>query len=359
MSTFNFDAESRHQHYLERFKTGEVNSLDDFLVQLENRLVLNLSRTKSITKRSKINAMLKKIHSESLDFLKLYTAQLGDDLLAFSAAESRFIVATLAKDIERDEFIIPNLNQLRVAANARPFTSKLLREELADFPRKQARLIRNMVSQGFAEGKSNAEIISDILGTEELKFKDGTMNLTRNDAGRLVRTSTQHIAAVTRQESYRVNDVTHYAWISTLDSRTSPTCQKRDGQVYEVGKGPIPPAHPNCRSTTIAVDNLAAETKMVDNTLRLDLRHGLRPEKDEDGVGKTNIKNDYNSWLSRQSKGFQIDALGKTKTELFRKGGLTVSKFVDRLDLPLTLEELELTFPTAWEKANLATITRG
>jgi len=216
-----------------------------------------------------------------------------------------------------------------------------------------------MVSQGFAEGKSNAEIISDILGTEELKFKDGTMNLTRNDAGRLVRTSTQHIAAVTRQESYRVNDVTHYAWISTLDSRTSPACQKRDGQVYEVGKGPIPPAHPNCRSTTIAVDSLAAETKMVDNTLRLDLRHGLRPEKDEDGVGKTNIKNDYNSWLSRQSKGFQIDALGKTKTELFRKGGLTVSKFVDRLDLPLTLEELELTFPTAWEKANLATITRG
>ena len=163
------------------------------------------------------------------------------------------------------------------------------------------------------------------------------------------------MAAVARQETYNSNDITHYAWISTLDGRTSPTCQKRDGQVYEVGKGPLPPAHPNCRSTTIAIDNLAAETKMDEGVLKLDLQHGLRPEKDEDGVGKTNIKNDYNSWLGRQSKGFQVDALGKTKTELFRKGGLTVSKFVDRLDRPLTLEQLEQTFPTAWSKADLAT----
>ena len=94
---------------------------------------------------------------------------------------------------------------------------------------------------------------------------------------------------------------------------------------------------------------------MDEGVLKLDLQHGLRPEKDEDGVGKTNIKNDYNSWLGRQSKGFQVDALGKTKTELFRKGGLTVSKFVDRLDRPLTLEQLEQTFPTAWSKADLAT----
>ena len=46
--------------------------------------------------------------------------------------------------------------------------------------------------------------------------------------------------------------------------------------------------------------------------------------------------------------------LGKAKAELFRKGGLTVDKFVDRFDKPLTLEELRLTYPTAWEKADLA-----
>lgn len=354
MSEFNFDAESRHQHYLERFKTGEVNSLDSFIVQLEERLVVNLSRTKSLTKRSNITATLKKIQKDSVELLTEYVKQLGVDLEDFSEAEARFVTATLAKDIERDEFIVPSLNQLKAAANARPFTTKLLREELADFPRKHARLIRNTVSLGIAESKSNAEIIQDILGTSELKFKDGTMNITRVDASRLVRTATQHVAAVTRQEAYKSNDVTHYAWISTLDSRTSPTCQKRDGQVYEVGKGPLPPAHPNCRSTTIAIDNLAKETKTDEGVLKLDLQHGLRPEKDEDGVGKTNIKNDYNSWLGRQSKGFQVDALGKTKTELFRKGGLTVSKFVDRLDRPLTLEQLERTFPTAWEKADLA-----
>ena len=355
MSVFNFDAESRHQHYMERYKTGEVNSLDSFIVQLEERLVVNLSRTKSLTKRSNITAALKRIQSDTLELLTEYTTQLGIDLEDFSEAEARFVTATLAKDIERDEFVVPALNQLRAAANARPFTTKLLKDELKDFPLQQAKLIRNTVTLGIAEGKSNAEIIKDILGTSELKFKDGVMNTTRTTASRLVRTSTQHVAAVARQETYNSNDITHYAWISTLDGRTSPTCQKRDGQVYEVGKGPLPPAHPNCRSTTIAIDNLAAETKMDEGVLKLDLQHGLRPEKDEDGVGKTNIKNDYNSWLGRQSKGFQVDALGKTKTELFRKGGLTVSKFVDRLDRPLTLEQLEQTFPTAWSKADLAT----
>mgnify|MGYP000197298943 FL=1 len=85
----------------------------------------------------------------------------------------------------------------------------------------------------------------------------------------------------------------------------------------------------------------------------MDLDNGLRPDKDLKGVGKTNVKNDYNSWLSRQSKQFQIDALGKSKAELFRKGGLSVNKFVDRLDRPLTLDQLKRTYPTAWERAEL------
>ena len=39
-----------------------------------------------------------------------------------------------------------------------------------------------------------------------------------------------------------------YVWISVLDDRTSVICRTLAYTVWEYGKGPLPPAHPNCRS---------------------------------------------------------------------------------------------------------------
>jgi len=353
MANFIFDTEARHQHYLERYKTGEVNNLSKFIVTLENKLIVNLSKTKKVTSRKRIKDTLKLIQTDAVDLLTQYSEQLQVDLEDLSLQEAEFVGATLAKSVEREEFTVPSLAQLKVAANARPFTNKILKEELKDFPRNQARLIRNAVSMGFAEGKSNAEIIKDVIGTADLNFKDGTMQVTRNAAGRMTRTSVQHIAAIARAQAYEANSdiISKYAWVSVLDGRTSPTCQARDGNVYVVGKGPLPPAHPNCRSTTVAVFD--EDINVEDGQEKLDLTKGLRPDKGDDGKGKTNVSNDYNSWLGRQSKKFQDDTLGPTKAKLFRKGGLSVDKFVDRLDQPLTLAELRATFPSSWSKAGL------
>ena len=54
---------------------------------------------------------------------------------------------------------------------------------------------------------------------------------------------------------YKNNDdlINHYEWISTLDSRTSDICIGLDGNIYPVGKGRLPPAHFNCRSTTAPI----------------------------------------------------------------------------------------------------------
>tara|TARA_R100000541_G_scaffold28160_2_gene37478 strand:+ start:1152 stop:2216 length:1065 start_codon:yes stop_codon:yes gene_type:complete len=353
MANFIFDADSRHQHYIERYKTGTVNDLGKFLVLLEDKLIARLSKSKTFTSRKRILSVLKQIEKDAFGLLSQYTEQLGVDLESFSKAESEFVASTLAKAAETETFTVASTAALRAAANARPFATKLLREELKDFPREQAKYIRNQVALGFAEGKSNPQIIKDVVGSADQKFKDGSMQVTRNAASRMTRTSVQHMAAIAREETYKRNSdiISEYAWISVLDSRTSSICQKRDQQVYKVGKGPLPPAHPNCRSTITPV--FAGETKKVEGIERLDLDNGLRPDKDSKGVGKTNVKNDYNSWLGRQSKQFQIDALGKSKAELFRKGGLSVNKFVDRLDRPLTLDQLKRTYPTAWERAEL------
>lgn len=353
MSNFIFDSQSRHQHYLERYKTGEVNRLNIFMKRLEKSLIARLSSQQTFRSRQRTLAVLRAIYDDSLKNLNEYVDQLLLDLENFGEAEADFTAKTIAKGLSL-ETAVPAAEQIFAAAKARPFNSKMLRDELKDFPIQQAKYIRNSVATGFAEGRANSQIVGDVIGTSELKFKDGAMQITRNAARRMVRTSVQHTAAVAQQEVYKTNPdiIKQYAWIGTLDKRTSPTCQKRDGQVYIIGKGPLPPAHPNCRSTTVPV--FKGETATVDGILRLDLEAGTRASKGTSGGKQVSIKNNYNSWLANQSKAFQIDALGNAKAELFRKGGLTVDKFVDRLDKPLTLEELRLTYPTAWDKADLA-----
>lgn len=352
MDSFIENAESRHQHYLERFKTGEYNSLLPFLKRLEAQLILRLSKSKTFKSQKRIRELLSQIQKDAEIILAEYSGQLTLDLGEFATAEGEFTAKTITKGVSLDT-TVPSPIQLIAAANARPFNSTLLKDSLKDFPKTQAKFIRNSVAQGFAEGATNAQIINDVIGSSELNFKDGSMQITRNAASRLVRTSIQHTAMTAKQAVYAQNSdiIKKYAWISTLDSRTSPTCKARDGRVYIIDKGPLPPAHPNCRSTTIPV--FKGDSIIEDGQEQLNLEIGTRSSKGDSGGKQVSVKNNYNSWLGKQSKSFQVDALGETKAELFRKGGLTVDKFVDRLDKPLTLDELKNTYPTAWEKAKL------
>ena len=77
----------------------------------------------------------------------------------------------------------------------------------------------------------------------------------------LVRTSINQVANAASQQVYEANqDITKkYRYVATLDTRTSAICRALDGREFEYGKGPKPPQHFNCRSTTVAVidyDNL-------------------------------------------------------------------------------------------------------
>jgi SPP1 gp7 family putative phage head morphogenesis protein len=71
----------------------------------------------------------------------------------------------------------------------------------------------------------------------------------------LVRTSINQVANTASQQVYEANqDITKkYRYVATLDTRTSAICRALDGKVFEYGKGPTPPQHFNCRSTTVPV----------------------------------------------------------------------------------------------------------
>ena len=61
----------------------------------------------------------------------------------------------------------------------------------------------------------------------------------------------------------------------------------------------------------------------------------------------------YQSWLKSKPAEFQDDILGPTKGKLFREGGMTLDRFVDRSGKPFTIEDLKRRDAAAFEKAGM------
>jgi hypothetical protein len=62
---------------------------------------------------------------------------------------------------------------------------------------------------------------------------------------------------------------------------------------------------------------------------------------------------DFGSFLNRQTKEFQETVLGKTRTELYRKGDLTLKELISPQGKYYTLGELRRLQPDAFDKAGV------
>jgi len=75
-------------------------------------------------------------------------------------------------------------------------------------------------------------------------------------AERLIRTETNYFAGQGEIQAYDRCGVDRYRYLATLDKRTSETCRDLDGKTFNVADAKpgvnYPPAHPWCRSTTVA-----------------------------------------------------------------------------------------------------------
>ena len=132
----------------------------------------------------------------------------------------------------------------------------------------------------------------------------------------LVRTSVNQVNNAASQQVYKANeDVTQkYKYLATLDSRTSAICRSLDGKIFEYGKGPEPPVHFNCRSTTIAViDYKALGLQPPEEVLET---RGTRRSEGGGASAETN----YGQWLMGKSREYQKDVFrSETRAAYFRK----------------------------------------
>lgn len=342
------DALTRHQVGLHRLSNATVRKVLALLDKVTARIVARLAGEMSDMSRARqaqllddLGAMIKSAHVDAFGQLRIDL-----DLLADYEADYQGDLFGRVLPVEWN-VVRPSADQIIAAVNARPFQGKLLNEWYSDIADAAKERLRGTIRMGITEGRTIDQMVREVRGTRAGGFKDGILEVGRRQAEAVVRTATAHTANVARERVYERNSglIKGVQWHSTLDGRTTAICRGRDGVIYPVGEGPRPPAHWNCRSSAIPVVKSLRELGMAAR----DLPQSTRASMNGQVAGDLN----YSDWLRKQDAAFQETVLGKSKAKLFRDGGLSLDRFIDRAGNELTLEQLKRSEATAWTKAAL------
>lgn len=210
---------------------------------------------------------------------------------------------------------LPPANVLR-AIVAEPVYDRKLTDWFGDLGDAVKTRVEKVVTRGVVLGQTVPEITRDISMTQGFA-RVGVQ------ASVLARTAVTHVSNRARHETFVAAGYDEYEWVSTFDSRTSQTCLALDGQRWKVGKGPLPPAHPLCRSTTSPV---------LPGVASLALRAS--------DTGVVNAAT-TDEWLETKDDAYVDALLGKGPAAVWRRGVVPLEDFVRRRTLePLTYREL-------------------
>ena len=321
------------------------------LAELQSEFVANeLRRALPIELRSQIRSVqISPQFAQSVatvDPTAINVVSLSDDLQAAVAGAPQTFQLTAAQGTT---ITLPN--------------GKVLQKSFRGLAESQADLFAKTVRNGLLTGESTDEIARQLKG--RLRFgQPGSLRqiaqaggqvtaVANNQVNAMVRTSINQVANKTSQQVYKANqDVTkRYRYVATLDSRTSAICRALDGQEFDYGKGPTPPQHFNCRSTTVPVidyKGLGIEPPPPSQLRRPNTAFGPSRSTRGDSVPDNQT---YGEWLDKQNKATKQDVLGKSKVPYFNrlvdKFGPTdaIRKFVAADGSELTLEQLKRRYP--------------
>ena len=183
----------------------------------------------------------------------------------------------------------------------------------------QAEQFSQVVRNGLLTGETTPSIAKRLIGNLQFGEEAKTVRqlvaaggqataVADNQVMALVRTSINQVANSASQQVYEANqDITKkYRYVATLDSRTSSICAALDGREFEYGRGPMPPQHFNCRSTTVPI---------IDPDILPPSTIAKRASAD----GPVPINTSYGQWLKDQPLKTQQDVLGPSKVPYFNR----------------------------------------
>ena len=185
----------------------------------------------------------------------------------------------------------------------------------------QSERFSQVVRNGLLTGETTPDIAKRLIGNLQFGEKAKTVGQLAAAGGQatqvadnqiltLIRTSINQVANTASQQVYEANqDITQkYRYVATLDTRTSAICRALDGREFEYGKGPMPPQHFNCRSTTVPVINYKELGFSPPPPARRASMDGQVPANES-----------YGEWLKKQPRTTQADVLGPGKVAYFNR----------------------------------------
>lgn len=288
----------------------------------------------------RLNALLKNTDEK---FKELYNINLGDTTAFLKSIIPEAYYHTIF-DIAQGIGTQPEFS----AVNSR-LINKIIHEDWSgeNYSKriwKNTNKLAEEVREVLTEAATNGESIYKTSAKVADKFNTSAYN-----AERLIRTETTYATNQAEMLAYDELEIEKYEFVATLDTRTSPICQKMDGKVFETkeaqaGKN-LPAMHPNCRSTTIPYFKDGMPT--------------VRTARDKDGNRITvpaNMK--YDEWYDKYIEPTAPKKQPKPKTEKpvevptvkpaeiqvskAEKGGYVEEKIPEKKFTPAeTLEEAE------------------
>ena len=333
-----------HAHYVEKYKTYESNKMLKILEAADDALTAELAKNKgTISTERRLQKQLEAIKALEEGYSRVFYDELTGDLKAFAGQEGGWYVKQL-RDLTEPyvalDFTLPSAAQIYAAAE----TSFIIMNQgvtldlesmISSVFGNRSMIIEQSLRQGFVLGKTNQELVKELMGYEEAgAFFDGNMKRARTSMERIVRDSMSHMASTARDEVYSRNDdiVKGYMVCATLDTRTSALCVTLDHKCWYYDKDNIPsgasllpyemkpPFHYSCRSCTVPSLKSWRELGININ----EAPEGTRSALD----GYVPQSTTYSEWFDKAGEKVQMDVLGPARYKQYKEGGMKITEFI-------------------------------
>lgn len=336
----------RKQIYLEGVKASQYKEFDSVIIELKtelktllnkvkyktldgltkaklNVLIITLRKTQSKIYNRYVNGLIRQLKEFTKVDIELSKRVWGSSFLylgkdkkeVISSRKSKFVIE---KENEENPYLLPLFGLAflkkgnddiwkKIRNTPLPANGLYIQPFIKGFTVSAQAGVENIIRKGWANKTSIEDILEELLG-DSVQGQASQLKKIHNQANAISATSFQHVSSIVNAAIISALYL-KYTWHSVIDGVTSDICRDRNLNVYTFGKGPLPPAHPHCRShISPTVGNLPVIFESV------------------------------HAWFSKQSEEFKADVLSKEGMEAINKGrAKDFKKYNDKI--PLTLDE--------------------
>ena len=233
----------RHQIFLERFAGTVANTMQKGIDRARDTAIASI-----VTGVDNVDT--KQLKDSLTNIINIEMEKALNEVIQLSGHEADFNVRILRKELEevaeatQENVLAALLNKPMPVGLADKGKNRKIEPAYNNFAEQTAGNIIQPIRDAQVTGGDNLAAVETIAVL--------SAGLLASRAKSLSRSSVVHSANTSKEEVYKANKegIKKVEWVSVLDSNTTPFCSGQDGKLYEVGKGPRPPAHYNCRSIT-------------------------------------------------------------------------------------------------------------